>query len=76
MNSDTYESKFHAILGRALTDHKFRAALIDRGNPDGQKEALREMGADDSDEALQVLNDSIDALTTFARHFSPPVEAA
>lgn len=76
MKTDPSESKFHAILGRALTDHEFRAALVDRDNPDGQRAALREMGADDSDDALRVLNDSVDALTTFAGHFDTRVAAA
>lgn len=57
------ESKFHALFGRALTDHAFRDALRD---PQQQSQALESMGIDATPEVLDALNDSIEALDRLA----------
>lgn len=56
-------SKFHALLGKALTDHEFRAALMD---PEQQAYALESMGIEPTAEVLEALNSSIDALNGLA----------
>jgi hypothetical protein len=57
------QSKFHALLGRGLTDHDFREALKD---PERQVEALQSMGIGATSEVLDALNDSIEALDRLA----------
>ena len=56
-------SKFHALLGKALTDYEFRAQLMDEGQ---QAQALESMGIKPTAEALAALNESIGALTRLA----------
>lgn len=57
------QSKFHALLGRALTDHDFRDALRD---PQQQSQALESMGIEATPEVLDALNDSIEAIDRLA----------
>jgi len=64
------DSKFYALLGRALIDPEFRAQLLDT---DQQSEALEKLGIDPSDEVLEELNASIHAINALASHeaFAP-----
>ena len=60
-------SPFHAILGKALMDDEYRARLTDTGNPEGQGEALREMGVDPTPDVINALNAAVTALDNFAQ---------
>ena len=59
------ESKFYALLGRALIDPEFRERILDA---ERQADALAEVDIDPSDEVLGELNDSIEAIKTLASH--------
>lgn len=63
MENGNSGSKFHALLGKALTDYDFRAQLMDEGQ---QVQALESMGIAPTPEALAALNDSIEALKRLA----------
>ena len=56
-------SNFHKLLGRGLTDHEFRNALMD---PEQQAQALESMGIEPTDEARESLNAAIEALNNLA----------
>lgn len=68
MKTESYESEpdLHSVLGRALIDQGFRDRLLD---PSQQKEALRGIGITPTDEMIEALNKSIDALTALSAHF-------
>jgi hypothetical protein len=66
--SESGESMFHAVLGRALTDPKFREQLTDREH---QAEALESMGVAPEYEGLEALNASIEALDRLSQAFGP-----
>lgn len=70
------DSTFHAILGRALTDHEYRARLTNQQNPDDQKAALREMGVENPDDAIGPLNEAIGSLDNFASSFGGSIAAS
>jgi hypothetical protein len=55
------ESRFYALLGRALMDPEFRAEILDTGS---QAAALEKVGIEPSEEVLRQLNDSIEAINT------------
>jgi hypothetical protein len=57
------ETKFHALLGRALTDHDFRDALLD---PSTRVEALESMGIEATHDVLHAVDDAVEALTRLA----------
>jgi len=59
--------KANAILGKALMDDEYRARLTDTGNPEGQGEALREMGVDPTPDVINALNAAVTALDNFAQ---------
>lgn len=59
------ESKFYALLGKALMEPEFRARVLDTGQ---QADALAEVGIDPSDDVLEQLNASIEAINTLASH--------
>ena len=59
----TEETKFQALLGRALTDHEFRDALLD---PSSRVEALESMGIEATQAVLDAVADSVDALNRLA----------
>lgn len=56
-------SNFHKLLGRGLTDHDFRARLMD---PQQQEGALQEMGIEPDEALIAELNDAIQALNNLA----------
>ena len=71
------ESRFHGILGRALTDHEYRERLVDIGNPQRQQDALLEMGVQPTDDVLDALNAAVIALDNLARSdIFGPIKAA
>lgn len=76
MDYPSADSTFHAILGRALTDHDYRARLTDQQNPDGQRAALREMGVENPDESIGALNEAIGSLDAFASSFGGSIAAS
>lgn len=57
-------SKFHQLLGRALTDHEFRGALMD---PNQRVQALESMGIEPNEEVLEALDRAINALDYLAK---------
>jgi hypothetical protein len=57
-------SNFHKLLGRALTDHEFRDALMD---PEQQASALESMGVQATEDVLEALNAAIEALNNLAQ---------
>ena len=57
-------SHFHKLLGRALTDHEFREALLDTEQQAG---ALESMGIEPTEDVLQALNGAIEALNNLAQ---------
>jgi hypothetical protein len=57
------ESRFYALLGRALMDPDYRARVLDKGQ---QADALMAVGIEPDDDMLQQLNDSIDAINALA----------
>ncbi len=64
---DYSESRFHAILGRALTDQAFRDRLRDPEQADG---ALQEMGITDATQrtrAVEELKTAVGAIENLAR---------
>jgi hypothetical protein len=59
------DSKFYALLGRALMDPEFREQLLDTGR---QSEALETVGIEPDEEVLAELNASIEAINALASH--------
>ncbi|TMB52410.1 MAG: hypothetical protein E6J50_02095 [Chloroflexi bacterium] len=59
-------SAFYALVGRALTDKKFRERIMDQDHPDAQLLALGEVGITGNDQILAELNNSIDAVNKLA----------
>ena len=59
------ESKFYALLGRALIDPEFRERILDT---ERQADALVEVDIEPSDEVLAELNASIQAINALASH--------
>jgi hypothetical protein len=59
------ESKFYALLGRAVIDPDFRDRILDT---ERQADALVEVGIEPSDEVLGELNGSIAAIKSLASH--------
>ena len=59
------DSKFYALLGRALMEPDFRDRVLDR---EQQADALAEVGIDADDEVLAELNASIQAISALASH--------
>ena len=59
------ESKFYALLGRALIDPDFRARILDT---EQQADALGEIDIQPSEEVLAELNASIGAIRALADH--------
>jgi hypothetical protein len=59
------DSKFYALIGRALMEPEFRARILDGGQ---QADALAELGIDPNDDVLDQLNGSIEAINTLASH--------
>ena len=57
------DSQFYALLGRALMDPDFRAELLDTGQ---QAAALEKVGIAGTDEILDRLNASIEAINNLA----------
>ena len=74
MQQSGSQSKFHALLGKALTDHAFREALR---NPEQQADALQSMGIEPTNEVMGALNDAVDALDRLAgsESMSPDISA-
>jgi hypothetical protein len=62
------DSKFYALLGRALMEPEFRARVLDTGR---QAAALKEVGIEADGAALGQLNDSIKAIDQLASSFGP-----
>ena len=56
-------SKFHALLGRALTDHDFRGALMDQ---EQQAYALEQMGIEPTEDVLAARPPAIEAINNLA----------
>lgn len=59
------DSKFYALLGKALMDPEFRNRVLDS---EQQADALAEVGIDADDEVLAELNASIQAISALASH--------
>ncbi|MDP9271358.1 MAG: hypothetical protein M3P14_10380 [Chloroflexota bacterium] len=57
------ESKFYALLGRALMDPTYRAEILDTGQ---QAAALEKVGIEPNEAVLEKLNESIEAISKLA----------
>lgn len=57
------ESKFYALIGRALMDPEYRAQILDTGQ---QAAALEKVGIEPNDAVLAKLNESIEAINALA----------
>jgi hypothetical protein len=57
------DSKFYALIGRALMDPDFRAEILDTGR---QAAALEKIGIEATDEMIDQLNASIEAINSMA----------
>jgi hypothetical protein len=57
------ESKFYALIGRALMDPEYRDQILDTGQ---QAAALAKVGIEANEAVLEKLNESIDAIRTLA----------
>ena len=64
MEGGSSGSNFHKVLGRGLTDHEFRQALLDS---EQRVQALEEMGIEPTEEVLQELSAAITALNNLAQ---------
>ncbi len=59
------EAAFHALVGRALSDHEFRSKL--RG--DSVDEALTSVGIEPTAEVKKALGDAMDKVDNLAKKF-------
>ena len=67
------QSRFHGLVGRALTDPEYRERLLD---PEQRSEAMQEANVDPTEETLEAIQNAIDAITNLTAQIGGPPTAA